>query len=335
MENKVQKADDQVLFAIIQDITAYLQGNPYGNATSTAAIDQADVARDGADQDDFRNIVKNGILDQNQQVPQKIIEQLKDHPSILESLTKAYGEETIQVALQSLNNPKGLEIFGELITEYLQNTRKYAEGGQFEKGLKEIDIEIGGKEFDVIVFTTEKQKERGLMNVREMNSNEGGLFIYDEPQHVDYWMVKTYLPLDIIFIGEDNKVISVKEGKPESKDYISEDNVKYVLEVNRNSGVKEGDVLEFEDEEFDESSHPELEVNKLYVIGSDGKPQMTLEGGERIFSRISTKTMINKAKRAFVEKTDSAYKALGKYIFKEMKAQDNRPAQYVQKPDTE
>ena len=335
MENKAQKADDQILFAIIQDITAYLQGNPYGNATSTAAIAQADVERDGADQDDFRNIVKNGILDQNQQVPQKIIEQLKDHPSIIESLTKAYGDETIQVALQSLNNPKGLEIFGELLTEYLQNTRKYAEGGQFEKGLKEINIEIGGKEFDVIVFTTEKQKEHGLMNVREMNSNEGGLFVYDEPQHVDFWMKDTYLPLDIIFIGEDNKVISAKEGEPESEDYISEDNVKYVLEVNRNSGIKEGDELEFEDDEFDESSHPELEVNKLYVIGSDGKPQMTLEGGERIFSRISTKTMINKAKRAFVEKTDNAYKSLGKYVFKEMKAQNERKPEYVQKPDTE
>src|SRR5574344_1754038 len=115
MENKAQKADDQILFALIQDITAYLQGNSYGNATSTAAIAQADVARDGADQDDVRNIVKNGMLDQNQQVPQKIITQLQDHPSILESLTKEYGEETIRVALQSINNPKGLEIFGELL----------------------------------------------------------------------------------------------------------------------------------------------------------------------------------------------------------------------------
>ena len=334
MENKVQKADDQILFALIQDITAYLQGNSYGNATSTAAIAQADVARDGADQDDFRNIVKNGILDQNQQVPQKIITQLQDHPSILESLTKKYGEETIRVALQSINNPKGLEIFGELLTDYLQQTRKYAEGGQFEKNLKEIDIEIGDKEYDVIVFSTEKQKEHGLMNVREMNSNEGGLFVYDEPQHVDFWMKSTFIPLDIIFIGDDNKVISVKEGKPESEDFISEDNVKYVLEVNQNSGIEKGDELEFDDD-FDEDAHPELEVDKLYVIGSDGKPQMTLEGGERIFSRISTRTMIKKAKKAFIEKTDNAYKSLGKYVFKEMKAQDSRKPEFVNKPNNQ
>lgn len=142
-------------------------------------------------------------------------------------------------------------------------------------------------------------------------------------------MKDTLLPLDIIFIGENKKVISVKEGEPESEKFISEDKVKYVLEVNRHSGVEEGDLLEFEDDEFDESSHPELDINKLYVIGQDGKPQMELKGGERIFSRISTKTIINKAKRAYVNKTNSAYKSLGKYVFKEMKAQDTRGPEYV------
>lgn len=317
MENKAQKADDQILFAIIQDISAYLTGNEYGNATPTAAMEQDDEKRDGADQ----------------KVPEKIIEQLKDHPSILESLNKTYNEETLSYALENLQNPQVLQLFGEMLTEYLQNTRKYAEGGQFEKDLKETEISVGGKDFNVIVFSTEKQKEKGLMNVKEMNSNEGGLFVYDEPQHVDFWMKNTYLPLDIVFIGENKKVISVKEGKPESEDYISEDDVKFVLEVNKNSGIEKGDKVEFEDDEFDESSHPELDINKLYVIGSDGKPQMELEGGERIFSRISTKTMINKAKRAYVEKTDSAYKSLGRYVFKEMKAQDNRDPQYVEKPE--
>lgn len=142
-------------------------------------------------------------------------------------------------------------------------------------------------------------------------------------------MKDTLLPLDIIFIGENKKVISVKEGEPESEKFISEDKVKYVLEVNRHSGVEEGDLLEFEDDEFDESSHPELDINKLYVIGQDGKPQMELRGGERIFSRSSTKTIINKAKRAYVNKTNSAYKSLGKYVFKEMKAQDTRGPEYV------
>ena len=87
--------------------------------------------------------------------------------------------------------------------------------------------------------------------------------------------------------------------------------------------------LEFDDDEFEESEHPELDTNKLYVIGSDGKPQMELVGGERIISIKETKTLINKAKRAFYEKSDSAYKSLGKYLFKIFDGQDNRKPEYV------
>ena len=48
-----------------------------------------------------------------------------------------------------------------------------------------------------------------------------------------------------------------------------------------------------------------------------------------------TVTIINKAKRAFIEKTDNAYKSLGKYVFKEMKAQDSRKPEFVNKPNNE
>ena len=50
---------------------------------------------------------------------------------------------------------------------------------------------------------------------------------------------------------------------------------------------------------------------------------------ERIISIKETKTLINKAKRAFYEKSDSAYKSLGKYLFKIFDGQDNRKPEYV------
>ena len=61
---------------------------------------------------------------------------------------------------------------------------------------------------------------------------------------------------------------------------------------------------------------------------------MELEGGERIFSRISTKVMIRKAKKALSfkddkEKYEKLCKSLGKYVFKELKAQDLRDPEYV------
>lgn len=131
-------------------------------------------------------------------------------------------------------------------------------------------------------------------------------------------MKDTKIPLDIIFIDENLKVISVKQGVPESEELISEDNVQYVLEVNLNSGIKPNDELDFEKTE-----------KEMYMLDSKGNVQMTLQGGERIFSRSSTKVLIKKAKKAASLQTDSSYKSLGKYAINEINAQDNRDPEYV------
>ena len=86
---------------------------------------------------------------------------------------------------------------------------------------------------------------------------------------------------------------------PESKDFISEKGVKYVLELNKDSGVEPGDILEIDGEDDFSEEEVELEPNKMYIIGSDGNPQAELQGGERIFSRKSTRVILRKAKKAF------------------------------------
>jgi hypothetical protein len=153
------------------------------------------------------------------------------------------------------------------------------------------------------------------------------LFIYDEPQTIGMWMKDTHIPLDIVFINDDDEVMSIFEGDPLDETIAEEDNVKYVLEVNQNSGIKEGDDFDIDDDDSD--------VPVMKVIGSDGKTQMEIIGGERIFSRKSTKVLIKKAKKAEQFKDDEVLykrycKALGKYIFKEINAQDNREPEYVQ-----
>lgn len=196
--------------------------------------------------------------------------------------------------------------------------------------METIQIKIAGKKYNVLAARTEEEREQGLQNVEEMDDNEGCLFFHPEVEHVDYWMVDTYIPLDIIFIDENKEVISVKQGKPESEDYISEDGVKYVLELNVNSGVEPGDVLEIDGEDdFDESPDITLEPNKMYIIGSDGQPQAELVGQERIFSRKSTRVILRKAKKAYESKSDADYKALGRYVFKELSAQESREPEYV------
>lgn len=188
-----------------------------------------------------------------------------------------------------------------------------------------MNIEIGSKIYNVEVAKTDEEKIKGLQGRISIAPNEGMLFVYDEPGNVAFWMKDTGIPLDIIFIDEDGEVISVKHGKPYDETLLDEDNVMYVLEVNQNSGIQVGDEMEEVDSDEDETP-------TMKVLAPDGSTQMELEGGERIFSRKNTKTLIKMAKRAYSSELDKDYKALGKKIFKYLHTQDTNTPEYVDNP---
>lgn len=188
-----------------------------------------------------------------------------------------------------------------------------------------MKIEIGDKEYNVEVARTEEEKIKGLQEKESLGENEGMLFIYDEPQELAFWMKDTAIPLDIVFMDEDGEVISVKQGQPYDETLLEEDGVMYVLEVNQNSGIQPGDELDMEDD--DDDKQPVMKV-----LAPDGSTQMELEGGERIFSRKNTKTLIKMAKRAYSSELDKDYKALGKKVFKYLHIQDTNTPEYVDTP---
>ena len=196
--------------------------------------------------------------------------------------------------------------------------------------MKTIQIEINDKEYNVLVAQTEIEKEQGLMNVEEMDDNEGMLFIYDAPQTLEFWMKDTEIPLDIIFIDSNWEVKKIAKGNPFDETIISCDNVQYVLELNQNSGVQVGDEIDIEDDELSPGNN--LDLNKMYVYGSDGNVQAEIVGGERIFSIKNTKTLIRMAKRAYITKKESDYKRLGKKLFEYLHIQDTNEAEYVNNP---
>lgn len=327
MANKNQKANDALLMAILQ---AY-QGNPQGLAAATAAMAMSDIKRDGADQGDIHNIAANSILDQASDINSKVEMIFDQHPEIEKELN-----DYLESSKLEFNN------LPELIQSYLQDKRKYAEGGQFEEKNEFVDVEINGTTYHLLHLITEEEKETGLMNVEELDPQEGALFDYsDEPQaELSFWMKDTTIPLLICFVNESGKIVSVNKGKPLSEEMITESSefIAYVIEVGIDENIKPGDqtslgkpnINEESEDEDEEDTHPELNVNRLYVYGSDGEIQAELQGGERIFSRKSSRTIISKAKKAYVSKEDKDYKALGRYIFKEMDAQDNRDPEYVE-----
>lgn len=192
-----------------------------------------------------------------------------------------------------------------------------------------ITVEISNKVYKVREAHTEEEKEKGLQGIKELPEDEGMLFYFNPSQEVAMWMKDTLIPLDIIFINEDMEVISVAKGEPHNEDLIIEQDVAYVLEVNQNSGIEEGDELDIEDEDKEEEDdNPPV----MRVLAQDGSSQMDLWGGERIFSRKNTVILIRKAKKADITKDDKDFKALGRYMFKCIKGQDERPPEYVDAP---
>ena len=188
--------------------------------------------------------------------------------------------------------------------------------------MKQCEIEIGDKQYNVRIATTDEEQSDGLKNIEKLFDNEGMLFVFDKEDQVSMWMEDTVIPLDVIFIDEDYNVVKVQQGVPKSKELITSDNTKYVLEVNAGSGIKIGDELDYDEE--DEEEVPML------VIGNKGKIQVELTGGERIFSRPNSKTIAKMAKKAYKSKEDKDYRALGKKIFKYIDTHNNQKEDFVE-----
>ena len=188
-----------------------------------------------------------------------------------------------------------------------------------------INILLGNKRFKVKEAKSNEDMQRGLQNVKELPKDEGMIFYWDEPQRVDMWMRDTKIPLDIIYINSDQEVIDVKQGIPDDDTLLSVEDTMYVVELNKDSGVKVGDELEFENDFTSEYV--------MDVLGPDGNSQYQLKGGERIVSRRQTKIIIRKAKKALDSQAERDFKSLGKYIFKVFDQQDKRDPEYVNLPD--
>ncbi len=50
---------------------------------------------------------------------------------------------------------------------------------------------------------------KGLMFRTELGRNEGMLFPLDPPRQASFWMKNTVIPLDIIFIGQDRRILNI------------------------------------------------------------------------------------------------------------------------------
>ena len=104
----------------------------------------------------------------------------------------------------------------------------------------------------VEVAATPAQQSLGLMYRKELGAAAGMLFVFDTSVEHPFWMKNTVLPLDMIFLGDDRKIVGiVKDAVPfTTTSRTVGAPSRYVLEVNagfsEKHGVKTGDQATFE-----------------------------------------------------------------------------------------
>ncbi|MBM3579171.1 MAG: DUF192 domain-containing protein [Alphaproteobacteria bacterium] len=88
--------------------------------------------------------------------------------------------------------------------------------------------------FKIAIANNDERKMYGLMFLDHLPADQGMLFPFEPKQMVTMWMKNTHIPLDMIFVGEDDKISSIAaNAKPYSLDLISsQKEVKFVLEIN-------------------------------------------------------------------------------------------------------
>lgn len=106
---------------------------------------------------------------------------------------------------------------------------------------------------DVKIADSSEERARGLMFVRELDEDEGMLFVFPEEDKYGFWMKNTFIPLDIIWIDSYGKVVYITENVQPCKtetceSYIPDENALYVLELNsgraNEMGLNIGDNLD-------------------------------------------------------------------------------------------
>lgn len=100
----------------------------------------------------------------------------------------------------------------------------------------------GPRPIAVEVVATPAARTRGLMYRRELAEGAGMLFVFDEEADHSFWMKNTFIPLDMIFVGGDRRVVGVHaNARPHSLAPISVGRPsRWVIEVPGGWAVRAG-----------------------------------------------------------------------------------------------
>ena len=109
------------------------------------------------------------------------------------------------------------------------------------QSLPSIRLNAGMHIIKAELAQTPEQRSIGLMHRKAMPTNDGMLFVFEQPAPQCFWMKNTLLPLSIAFIDDDGTVASIEEMPAGSlASHCARQPVRYALEMNQGWFAKRG-----------------------------------------------------------------------------------------------
>jgi uncharacterized membrane protein (UPF0127 family) len=112
-------------------------------------------------------------------------------------------------------------------------------------GLATIEMKLGSKTFTLEVADRDASRAYGLMRRDSMPADHGMIFVFDKSEDRGFWMKDCRIPLDIVFVDDAGRVVSVKQMKPYDRNTTPSDGpAQFAIELNQgaaeSAGVKPG-----------------------------------------------------------------------------------------------
>ncbi len=123
-----------------------------------------------------------------------------------------------------------------------------ASAAEMARGRLEVQTAAGARHgFTVEIARSFEERARGLMFRQTLAPDAGMLFDFGMTEDVAMWMKNTLIPLDMLFITEDGRVVNIAQRTvPHSLEPVAgAEPVRYVLElgggVTARLGIRPGD----------------------------------------------------------------------------------------------
>ncbi len=107
--------------------------------------------------------------------------------------------------------------------------------------LQTIQLQAGMHLIRAEVAATPAQRQTGLMFRRDLDTNDGMLFVFEQPSTQCFWMRNTPTPLTIAFVADDGAIVNLADMAPFSEQsHCSARPVRYTLEMHQGWFAKRG-----------------------------------------------------------------------------------------------